>query len=93
MKAVNDKISERKFDKYGNFSFGVPEYIDIEGIEYNAQLGMAGMDVAVTFERPGYRIKRRKIQQKKIPTKNRITKQEAIEFMKKEFNIKIGGEE
>lgn len=93
LKAVNNKLSDRKFDIYGNLSFGVPEYIDIEGIEYNAQLGMAGMDVAVTFARPGYRIKRRKIQQKKIPTRNRITKQEAMDFMRKEFNVKVGGEE
>lgn len=93
LKSVNNKLPERKFDIYGNFSFGVPEYIDIEGIEYNAQLGMAGLDVAVTLERPGFRIKRRKIAKKKIPTNTRITKQEAIAFMKKEFNTDIGGEE
>lgn len=93
LKAVNNKVDERKFDNYGNFSFGVPEYIDIEGVEYNAQLGMAGLDVAVTLERPGFRIKRRKILQTKIPTRNRITKQDAMDFMKKEFKIITGGEE
>jgi len=93
LKAVNNKLSDRKFDKFGNFSFGVPEYIDIEDIEYNAQLGMAGFDVAVTLERPGFRIKRRKIQARKIPSKTRITRQEAIDFIKKEFGTKVGGEE
>ncbi len=93
LKAVNNKLSDRKFDKYGNFSFGVPEYIDIEDIEYNAQLGMAGFDVAVTLERPGFRIKKRKLQKRKIPTRAKITKQEAIDFVKKEFGTKIGEEE
>ncbi|MBU0962700.1 MAG: 50S ribosomal protein L5 [Nanoarchaeota archaeon] len=93
LNAVGNKLSDRKFDDYGNFSFGIQEYIDIDGIEYNAPLGMFGFDVAVTLERPGFRIKRRKISKKKIPTKTKITKKEAIEYIKKEFGTKIGEEE
>ncbi|MDD5651575.1 MAG: 50S ribosomal protein L5 [Candidatus Nanoarchaeia archaeon] len=93
LKAVGNKLSDRKFDNYGNFSFGIPEYIDVDGIEYNAQLGMFGFDVAVTLERPGFRIKKRKLLNKKIPTKNKITKQEAMDFIRKEFNVKVGDEE
>lgn len=93
LKAVGNKLPVRKFDIYGNFSFGIPEYIDIEGVEYNPQIGMFGLDVAVTLERPGFRIKRRKLLNKKIPTKIKITKQEAMDFIKKEFNVKVGEEE
>lgn len=93
LKAIGNRLSEKKFDNYGNFSFGIHEYIDIESIEYNSQLGMFGFDVAVTLERPGFRIKRRKLSQRKIPTKTKIKKQEAMEYMKKEFGIKIGDEE
>ena len=71
------------------FSFGVPEYIDIPGTKYDANIGIIGLEVAVTLERKGYRIKRRRIQTKKIPKAHSISKEEAIEFVKSKFNIKI----
>ena len=82
-RAVDNIIPESKFDKQGNVSFGVPEYINIPNVTYDASLGIIGFEVAVTFQRPGFRIKRRKIKQKKIPAKHRITKEQAIEFVKK----------
>ena len=91
-RAVDNHLPESKFDSQGNFSFGVPEYINIPGVTYDAGLGIIGFEVAVTLQRPGFRIKRRKIRQKKIPPKHRITKEQAIEFVKKEFAIEVGAE-
>mgnify|MGYP001593180823 FL=1 len=65
--AVDDELPSSKFDNEGNFAFGVPEYINIPGVTYDAALGIVGFEVAVTLQRPGFRIKRRKIKQKKIP--------------------------
>src|SRR3990167_3380364 len=48
LKSNVDNITSLKFDSSGNFSFGVPEYIDIQGIEYDASIGIIGLDVAVT---------------------------------------------
>lgn len=88
-KAKQNKLSESKFDETGNISFGIPEYLDIPGVEYDMSIGIIGLEVAITLERPGFRIKRRNLQSKKIPKKHQITKQEAIEFIKTKFNIKI----
>lgn len=88
--AVDDELPSSKFDNEGNFAFGVPEYINIPGVTYDAALGIVGFEVAVTLQRPGFRIKRRKIKQKKIPKKHRITKDQAIEFVKKEFGVNTG---
>ena len=49
--------------------------------------GIFGMNVNITFEKPGYRISRRKIQQKKVPQKHRISKEETMEFMEENFNV------
>src|SRR3989344_6520413 len=87
LKADISKLSSLKFDVYGNFSFGVSEYIDIQGIEYDASIGIIGLDVAVSLERPGFRIKRRSIKKRKIPLNQRITKEESIEFINKTYNI------
>ncbi len=91
--AVDNTLKPKSFDKEGNFAFGIPEYIDIPGMEYIVEIGIVGLEVAVTLERAGFRIKKRKFNTKKIPTKHRITTEEAQEFMKTKFNVKIGDEE
>ena len=85
-------LNEKQFDLFGNISFGIPEYIDIKDAKYDPEIGIMGLQACVTLERPGFRIRKRKIKQKKVPLKHRIKKQEAIEFMKKKYNIKMGDE-
>ena len=51
------------------------------------------MQVSLTLERPGFRIKRRKISKKKIPHKHQITQEDAMAFMQSEFKLKLGEEE
>ncbi|RLI99388.1 MAG: 50S ribosomal protein L5 [Candidatus Aenigmatarchaeota archaeon] len=92
-RAVDNKLSEDNFDTNGNFSFGIKEYIDLPGIKYQPDIGILGMDVCVTLERPGYRVKRRAIRKSKIGKNHVIKKNEAIEWVKKKFNIEIGSEE
>lgn len=91
--AVDNILKPKSFDKEGNFAFGIPEYIDIPGMEYIVEIGIVGLEVAVSLERAGFRIKRRKLNGKKVPIKHRITAEEAQEFMKNIYNVKIGEEE
>lgn len=83
----DNELSEKNFDNQGNFSFGIPEYIEIPGIEYIVEVGIIGLEVAVTLERAGFRIKKRKYMQRKIPEKHKIMKKEAIDFVKKKYNV------
>jgi len=87
--AKDNQIKKSNFDEYGNFSFGIHEYIDFPGIKYDPDIGIFGMDICVSLERPGFRIKRRRIKKSKIPSRNRISKEEAIEFIKNKFKVKI----
>ena len=87
--AVERKISERSFDERGNFSFGIPEYIDIPGMKYDPSIGIYGMDVCVTLERPGYRVKRRKIRKASLGKDHLLTKEEAIQFVKETFGVEV----
>jgi large subunit ribosomal protein L5 len=86
------RLVESQFDENGNISFGVHEYIDIPGVKYDPKIGIMGLQACVTLERPGFRIKRRKVFQKRLPRKQRITRLEAIDFMTKNFSIKMGEE-
>ena len=92
LQAKDSKLKESQFDPNGNIAFGIEEYIDIPGVKYDPEIGIIGLEVCVTLERNGFRIKRRRIAKKKVPKKHMITKQEAIDFMKKDFNIELEGE-
>ncbi len=87
--ARENTLSQKNFDAQGNLSFGIPEYIDILGMEYDPELKIMGLEVAVTLERPGFRIKKRKIKTKKVGKRHIISKEEAIRFVQKKFNTKV----
>lgn len=90
--AVENRLRERQFDNNGNLAFGIHEYIEIPGVKYDPKIGILGLEVCVTLERPGYRIKRRRSLARKIPVRHRISRQEAIDFMTKNFNTRVGEE-
>lgn len=92
LQAKEFKLKDSQFDEAGNISFGITEYIDIPGVAYDPKIGIMGLQVCVSLEKPGYRIKRRKLAQKKISKKHLVTKQEAIIFMQKEYNVRVGEE-
>ena len=91
--ARNNFLSETNFDSHGNISFGIHEYIDIPGVKYDHTIGIMGLQVSLTLNRPGFRVKKRKIMKRKVPRKHTIKKVEAIEFMKKNYSIKIEEEQ
>ena len=72
-----------------SFSFGVKEYIEIPGIEYQRDIGILGFDVTVAFKRAGKRVKLKKIKQGRIPRRNYIRKEEIIKFMEEKFKTKF----
>ncbi|HZX45318.1 MAG TPA: 50S ribosomal protein L5 [Candidatus Nanoarchaeia archaeon] len=90
--AKDNKLTLKQFDPEGNIAFGIHEYIDIPGVKYDPKIGIMGLEVCITFERPGYRVKHRKIMNRKIASSHRIKKEEVIDYMKKEFDVKIGEE-
>jgi len=86
---VNKTIFESQFDKNGNFSFGIEEHTDFPGMAYDPQIGIFGMDVNVVLERKGIRITRRRMEQKKLPAKQRVNKTDAIAFLKQEYKVEV----
>ncbi len=91
-KAKENSIKSSSFDKQGNFAFGIPEYIDIPGMEYDPKIGILGMDVCVTLVRPGYRVKKKKINTR-VGKNHVIKKDEAIKFVSENFGVQVTTEE
>ena len=88
--AKDNTIQESNLDNEGNISFGIKEYIDIPGAKYDPEIGIMGLQVCITLKRSGFRIKSRAIKKRIIPRRHRISKEDAIGFIKNTFNITIG---
>ncbi len=82
-------LPSRSFDKEGNFSFGVPEYIEFPGAKYDAQIGMLGFDVCVTLRRRGFRVCKRRRAKAKVSRSHRLKQEDGIGFAKGAFGIKV----
>ena len=89
LKVKTFTLPARSFDKEGNFSFGVPEYIEFPGAKYDAQIGMLGFDVCVTLRRRGFRVGKRRRGKARIGASHRLTQADGIEFAKGAFSIKV----
>lgn len=89
LQSTDNKIKSSQLDADGNMNIGIREYIDLPGVRYQHSIGMLGFNVCVTLERPGYRIKRRRIQYRRIPASHRITKEDASNWLKEKFDVTL----
>ena len=85
----NHRLPAYSFDPRGNFSFGIPDYTDFEGMKYDPEIGVFGMDVTVSLSRPGFRVARRRVRARRIPPRHRITRKEGIEFIRSRFKTEV----
>lgn len=77
------------FDDHGNINFGISDYTDFEEATYDPDIGVFGMNISIEIGRKGQRIKHRRQQTKSIPEEHRMTKEESVEFMEKEFDLEV----
>ncbi|MFC4437994.1 MULTISPECIES: 50S ribosomal protein L5 [Natrialbaceae] len=82
-------LADKQFDNTGNFSFGVEEHTEFPSQEYDPNVGIYGMDVTVNLVRPGYRIAKRDKATRSIPSKHRLTPEDAIAFLEANFDVNV----
>jgi len=87
--ARENKLSESSFDERGSVSFGLKEHIEIPGIRYDPEIGIWGMNVSVLLQRPGSRVSRRLRRSASIGKSHVVSKQDAIDYFKREFEVRI----
>ncbi len=88
LESVGNKLSRDQMNP-GSFAFGIKEYIEIPGVQYQREIGILGLDVCVTLARAGKRIAEKKAKKGKIGKGHKITVDETIKFMEDNFNTKI----
>ena len=87
--AKGNQIKGSSFDEFGNLSFGIKEHIDIPGVKYDPSIGILGLDVSISLQRPGFNIRFRSKHKASVGKHHRISSQEAKEFLKREFGIEV----
>jgi len=91
--AKDNELKPGNFDKTGNVSFGIQEYLDIQGLKYDPDIGIFGMNVNINLERPGYHVQRRARKTAMVPAKARVSREQAMDYMKNNFGVKIEEED
>lgn len=89
LEAVGNRVKGKSFDNFGNYSFGIKEHIDIPGIKYDPQIGILGLEAAVSLTRPGFGIRVRSRHKASVGKKHRISKDEATQYFVKEFGVEV----
>jgi len=84
-----NRLPAYSFDPRGNFSFGVPDYTDFEGMKYDPEIGVFGMDISVNVTRPGWRVTRRAVKRRPIARTHRVTRNDGIEFVRTRFGVEV----
>jgi large subunit ribosomal protein L5 len=88
--AVNYTLKFSSFDEFGNVSFGIKEHLLLPGVRYDPEIGIFGMDVAITIERKGFRVIRRRVKRAlSIPRRHRVTREESILLLEILFSVKV----
>ena len=89
LKTRGNKMADYSFDGEGNLSFGVPDHTLFKDQKYDPGIGIFGMDICITIEKVGYRIKRRRIDHRKIPHRHKVTKEETMKYFSETFNVEV----
>jgi len=90
-----DNVLKEKQIKDNFVSFGIPEYIEIPGMEYIREVGIMGFEISIVFTRSGKRIERKKIK-KGNAKRQKVSAEEIKKIMIDKFKTKIiakGGRE
>ena len=87
-RSYTTELIRRNFADSGNFGFGISEHIDL-GLKYDPSTGIYGLDFYIVLTRPGYRVAKKKAKNSRIGSSHIVTKEDAIEWFKSEFNGQV----
>ena len=86
--ALDNEIKKKQITE-NHVSFGIKEYIEVPGLEYDREIGILGFEASLVFKRKGKRVKMRKIKRGKYPKRQSVTKQEITDFLIKNFRVGV----
>lgn len=86
--ALDNTIKRQQITE-NQFCFGIKEYIEIPGMEYERDIGIIGFEIRIVFKRKGKSVKFKKIKRGKLPKRQFVSKEEIADFLIKNFGVEI----
>jgi len=86
--ALDNQLKKKQITE-NHVSFGIKEYIEIPGLEYDREIGILGLEASLVFTRKGRRVKMRKIKKGKYPKRQAVTPKEITDFLIKNFKVEV----
>jgi large subunit ribosomal protein L5 len=86
--AIENKLTKKQI-KPNHISFGIKEYIEIPGMEYQREIGIIGFNVTIVFVRAGRRVILKKEKRGSSFKKQEVSEKEIIKYMKENFEVEI----
>ncbi|MEM0465227.1 MAG: 50S ribosomal protein L5 [Candidatus Pacearchaeota archaeon] len=86
--AIDNKIKQKQICK-NHVSFGIKEYIEVPGLEYNRDIGILGFEVDLVFARKGKRVKYKKIKRGKYPKRQDVNPEEIVSYLSKNLKVEV----
>ncbi len=86
--ALDNKLKKRQITE-NQACFGIKEYIEVPGLEYEREIGIIGFEVMIVFKRKGKRVKMKKRKRGKLPKKQNVSVEEIIDLLKKNFDVEV----
>jgi len=86
--AIDNTLSKKQIAE-NSADFGIKEYIEVPGLEYERDIGILGFEISITFKRKGRRVKMKKIKRGKYPKKQAVTPDEIIKYLTKNYGVEI----
>lgn len=85
--AIDNTLKEKQIQP-NCFSFGIPEYIEIPGVEYIREVGIMGFEITVVFSRAGRSVEKKKVKRGKAK-RIVVTREEIEEYLTTKFKTTI----
>jgi len=86
--SLDNELAEKKITD-NQVCFGIHEYIEVPGLEYDRDIGILGFEVMVVFKRKGKRVKFRKVKRGSVPGKQNVSREEIIKFLEDKLGLEV----
>ncbi len=85
--SIDNTLKEKQIQN-NFFSFGIPEYIEIPGMEYIREVGIMGFEVTAVFSRAGKSVEKKKVKRGKA-RRLTVTRKEIENYLENNFGTTI----
>ncbi len=89
LKIIDNTLRKSQFDINGNVSFGIEEHTDFDGMKYDPNVGVFGMDVNIVIKRKGERVSNRKIEPRKVSKSHKMNINDSMKFLINKYNVEV----